>query len=192
MEITTYYNEYFNRLINGEILEDLEQCPIDSGLYLLYPRFEIGSNYNWLKVGMTVDSTGLRSRISTHFKSELKQVIFIDGRKKLIDTELLLYSKRKSLKLNEVKSSFSSILGKHLWFDDEFSKRSGFDLTSRIEREIFILSHCYFKILPLPQYNWTTTEEKNSVKKNLRDIESWIEKKYRQNIRYIGRVRHRL
>ncbi|MEK0338567.1 MAG: hypothetical protein QQN41_14150, partial [Nitrosopumilus sp.] len=47
MEITTYYNEYFNRLINGEILEDIEQCPIDSGLYLLYPRFETGSNYNW-------------------------------------------------------------------------------------------------------------------------------------------------
>lgn len=179
----------FYRLKNGIIISNIDDCPTDSGLYLLYPKFEIGNRYKWLKVGMTVDRKGLKKRIRIHNKSKLNRVIKKSGDNIFIDTESLTDQERKKLTPSDVKSRFSSILGKHLWFDFEFSKRFGLNLTKQIDRQKFLQENCYFIVLPLPQFNWKTKEERRIKKIALKKYECWIEDRYKHEIRYIGRVK---
>lgn len=84
----------------------------------------------------------------------------------------------------------SSVLARHLYYDQKLGKKLGFDFKDRLQRQRFLNENCYFRVLPLKQFNWCDNDEEREKRiKRLRNIEKLeIEETLRKEIRYIGKI----
>ncbi len=84
----------------------------------------------------------------------------------------------------------SSVLARHLCYDQELGKDLGFDFKDKLQRQRFLKENCYFQVLPLKQFNWCDNKKEREKRiKILRNIEKLeIEEILRKKIRYIGKI----
>ena len=161
--------DYLEQLLSSKttvFMNEISKFNIkDSGLYILHPCFDLKkiTGETYLKVGMTVGKTGLKGRLATHFSNSLR---FHDG-----------------------KLKSPTVLSRHMYFDRTLSKALGLDFSSHSGRKKFLRESCYFQVLPLKEFNWTSPEEKKLKRIGLKKIESsQIESKVRSKTRYIDNV----
>lgn len=137
----------------------------DSGLYMLCPTFDLKSitGEEYLKVGMTIEQRGLKGRLGAHFSSSTR----IKGEKLISNT----------------------VLARHLYHDATLAKQFKLDFSKQEDRRTFLKNYCYFRVLPLKEFNWTDEIEKKIKRSKLREIESQqIEAPLRSITRYIDLV----
>ena len=162
-------HNYLQALISSNIevhLEKFSQFKVtDSGLYVLCPDFDLESitGEKYLKVGMTIEQRGLRGRLGAHFSS--------------------------SSRIKNGKLISNTVLARHIYFDSTLSEYFNLDFTLQENRRTFLKNYCYFKVLPLNQFNWENKNEKQDKARELKAIESkQIEEPLRDITRYIDLV----
>tara|TARA_Y100001935_G_C17229316_1_gene469531 strand:+ start:63 stop:563 length:501 start_codon:yes stop_codon:yes gene_type:complete len=163
---------YLDALTSSSIevyLENFSDFKItDSGLYILCPTFDLESitGERYLKVGMTIEQRGLKGRLGAHFSS--------------------------STRIKNGKLISNTVLARHLHNDSTLAKYFKLDFTKLHDRRVFLKDFCYFRVLPLLEFNWTSKEQKQNSRCKLRDIESQqIEEPLRKKTRYIDSVKPR-
>jgi len=165
---------YLEKLIySNDILyyEDISTIKI-SGLYMLCTDFELKkiTNQRYLKVGITNEKDGLFGRLKNHFSGSTVKRIPENGELK--------------------KLKRGTVLHRHMYFDKTLGKNFGLDFSIPSERKQFLRENCYFKILPLKEFNWTEDKIETQKRFNrLHGIEVDIENILRDEIRYIDSVR---
>ena len=159
-------HNYLEALISSNIevhFEKFSQFKVtDSGLYVLCPDFDLESitGEKYLKVGMTIEQRGLRGRLGAHFSS--------------------------SSRIKNGKLISNTVLARHIYFDSTLAEYFNLDLTQQENRRAFLKNYCYFKVLPLNQFNWENEIEKQDKARELKAIESkQIEEPLRDITRYI-------
>ena len=86
----------------------------------------------------------------------------------------------------------ATILAKHMFDDDTLSQNFGLDFKLQKDRKFFFKKYCYFKVLPLKDFNWKNKEDKKIKSRELKKIESSeIESPISDLVRYIGLVKKR-
>ena len=165
---------YLEKLINSnDILyfKDISTIKI-SGLYMLYTDFELKkiTNQSYLKVGITNEENGLYGRLKNHFSGSTVKKILENG------------------ELKRLKSG--TVLHRHMYFDKTLGRKFGLDFSIPSERKQFLRENCYFKVLPLKEFNWTEDKIETQKRFNkLHYIEVGIQNILRDEIRYIDSVR---
>ena len=162
-------HNYLEALISSNIevhLEKFSQFKVtDSGLYILCPDFDLESitGERYLKVGMTIEQKGLKGRLGAHFSS--------------------------SSRVKNGKLTSGTVLARHIYNDNTLAEHFKLDFTNQEDRRSFLKNQCYFKVLPLPKFNWENDTQKTVSGRKLKEIESQqIESPLRSKIRYIGSV----
>ena len=161
---------YLEELINSKNIlfyKDISTFKV-SGLYILCPEFQLEkiTGQTYLKVGITNEKEGLYGRLKSHFSgSTIKKDI------------------------NSEKLRGGTTLHRHMYHDKTLGEEFGFNFSIPHERKQFLRENCFFKVLPLNEFNWTENrEEKQNRFNRLHKIEIRIENILRDKIRYIDSV----
>ena len=139
-----------------------------SGLYMLCPEFELKkiTNETYLKVGVTNERKGLFGRLNSHFSGS---------------------TIKKDIKTGKLRGG--TTLQRHMYHDKTLGNEFGFNFSLPDERKQFLRENCYFKVLPLEEFNWTENRIETQERFNrLNKIEIGIQDILRDEIRYIDSV----